>query len=1172
MRNRKYQPNILLLIFCLIVSFYYFGQEKWNSQLDNPREFIENKGQFDAEKKVLKTILFAANIGGTQIYFTSNGLTYRMDGVDTEQNEREEHSTKKSEEERERELRERKTKSYFIRMNWVNANPNAEIRTESEVSNYYTYNNPTDKTGCSGIIAKAYQKIIYKNLYPHIDVEYFFPDGKNGLKYNIILHPGSDPNDIKINYSKSAKCMLDENGNLNISIKDKRIIEHAPVSYYEDFTTIKSAFVLKNNMLYFKFEKYDDSKKVIVDPWIINPNYNSPNKAFDVDYDYSGNVYVMGSDGDFIHAVKKFSNTGALLWTYNFIGLYGDFAIDRVTENVYIATTDLSLVTSIIKLNNSGIQVQSVVANMKEILRVVYNHCTNQLICGGGNMAYGSGSNIATFDSNLGNASVYNVETDLTDVSAMTLSKDGSAIFYLSTYSPFPILLNLLHKISTSDFSNLDYLINSGYNLFEMESNSYYGSMKWPGYNGITASNEFIYTYDGYLLRKWDQQNGALISSLQIIPTVLNGLGFFTKTQWGGIDVDECENIYVGFANSIRKYDSNLSLITTISQPDTVYDVRLSDQNTIYACGKSFVSENSLTPPPTVSMNHTDQIECGMCDGTATVVGICPEGIDNFSFSWNTVPVQTNDTAVNLCPGTYTVTVTKNSCNPIVYYTGSVTIDGSTGPAILTSMASTTASCTANDGTATVTASGGTPPFSYSWNTNPVQTSSTAIGLPSGMVVVTVSDTEGCSKSDSIFVPSQNTLDLTTSSLPISCLTNEGQAIVSVSGGIPDYSYSWSNGDVNASATVTNAGTYFVTVTDGAGCTLSDSVFVAPPDIPSSTAGSNSPVCSGLTINLTATNSSIMGSTYSWGGPNGFISSLQNPVITPCSPSDSGTYTLTVTSNDCSSVSTVFVVVKTPPIVNFNADTLKGCMPVEIVFTNSSTPSGDSVTWNFGDGTTISSTSGSTSHIFTNSGDYDISLTSFENGCSDTKTQLQMIHVYDNAIAEFSSSPTEVTIFDPIVYFTNLSSNASAYLWNFGDNSSSTLANPTHIYASEPRSFDVQLIANNIDNCPDTTVKTIVIIEPLLFYVPNTFTPDGNSFNEIFSPVMTSGFDKASYSIKIYNRWGEIIFETRDLAAGWDGKYRGEMVPDGTYTWEIVFKDKLTDKMYKYNGHLNVLR
>ena len=106
----------------------------------------------------------------------------------------------------------------------------------------------------------------------------------------------------------------------------------------------------------------------------------------------------------------------------------------------------------------------------------------------------------------------------------------------------------------------------------------------------------------------------------------------------------------------------------------------------------------------------------------------------------------------------------------------------------------------------------------------------------------------------------------------------------------------------------------------------------------------------------------------------------------------------------------------------------------------------------------------------------------------------------------------------------------------------------------------------------DSTTQTISMQEDLIFYVPNTFTPDGDTYNEKFTPVFTSGFDPYGYSLYIYDRWGELLFESHDASIGWDGTYGGKIVQDGTYVWKIDFKLKYTDDHQRHYGNVNVLR
>jgi gliding motility-associated-like protein len=116
------------------------------------------------------------------------------------------------------------------------------------------------------------------------------------------------------------------------------------------------------------------------------------------------------------------------------------------------------------------------------------------------------------------------------------------------------------------------------------------------------------------------------------------------------------------------------------------------------------------------------------------------------------------------------------------------------------------------------------------------------------------------------------------------------------------------------------------------------------------------------------------------------------------------------------------------------------------------------------------------------------------------------------------------------------------------------------------------LIATSSLGCIDTAFSSIEMAEQLLYFVPNTFTPDGDLKNNFFQPVFTSGFDPYNFNMLIFNRWGEILFETNNAAIGWDGTYNGNYVQDGVYTWKIEFKAKENDKKHFLSGHVNLFR
>jgi gliding motility-associated-like protein len=159
------------------------------------------------------------------------------------------------------------------------------------------------------------------------------------------------------------------------------------------------------------------------------------------------------------------------------------------------------------------------------------------------------------------------------------------------------------------------------------------------------------------------------------------------------------------------------------------------------------------------------------------------------------------------------------------------------------------------------------------------------------------------------------------------------------------------------------------------------------------------------------------------------------------------------------------------------------------------------------------------------------------------------------------------------VQFNNLSLNANDYTWVFGDTTSnSNEENPFHIYPVQiATSYEVMLIAADSNGCIDTVIKVITIDEDYNVYVPNTFTIDDNDVNETFIPIFSDYTQIKKYKLIIFNRWGELIWETTDYYLPWDGRANGKNCQDGVYTWKLLYEDK------KYGnrtlvGHVTLLR
>lgn len=519
-------------------------------------------------------------------------------------------------------------------------------------------------------------------------------------------------------------------------------------------------------------------------------------------------------------------------------------------------------------------------------------------------------------------------------------------------------------------------------------------------------------------------------------------------------------------------------------------------------------------------------------------------------------------------PGTHTISYSIGAPPCVSTSTKTITVN----PAGVVSVTPSTSICAG--GSTTLTASGSS---TYVWSPATglsATNGATVVANPAVTTTYTVTGTSlGCTGTGTTTVSiGANPTVTVTSNSPI-CT---GETLTLNAATLPGATFSWTgpNGFTSTSqnpvvpnVTAVNAGTYNVQVSvNGCSGTGSGSL-VINPDIHPVIAPAG-PFCANDAP--TAMIADIQGGT--WSGPG-----ITDPATGAFNPGTAqiGENTIIYTiAGPCGSATEAIVKVNANPVVNFTADTLSGCSPLKIVFTDHSNPQSESSLWNFGNGTGIGNgaTGADQIHTFVNVGCYDITLQATSNGCSGTLSMANMICVQPDPVAAFVVPDYTNTMFYPTFSFTNQSVDGISYVWNFGDGSTSTLVNPTHTYDEVAGSYLVQLIATSAANCKDTTYNRVYVEEELIFFVPNAFTPDGDEYNNTFQPVFTSGFDPNHYSLTLYNRWGEIMFESKDVLYGWDGTYAGNPCSDGVYVWKLNFKDSRSDKKYGYEGHVSIFR
>jgi gliding motility-associated-like protein len=520
-------------------------------------------------------------------------------------------------------------------------------------------------------------------------------------------------------------------------------------------------------------------------------------------------------------------------------------------------------------------------------------------------------------------------------------------------------------------------------------------------------------------------------------------------------------------------------------------------------------------------------------------------------------------------------TYNANLVGPVTDLCGNIAIFPASLPFTVGSFtythATTPAACASSTGTAVVTTVG-SGPFSYVWSPN-VSSTNSAIGLAPGVYTVTITDqSNGCTAIDTMHVMANNTLNVNTSWSDSICPGGASTMTATALAATPPVLYNWSGGLPNLPVnTVTPPAniTYTLNIIDANGCTAGPLFFpIAIAGPVSLTAGGASPICAGGGTTLNATASGGDGQfTYNWlpGNLTGASVTVTPPVTT--------TYTVTATDG-CGQTATqsITIVVQQLPVVSFTADTTRGCTPLPVNFSIDTTGFGNaSFMWDFDDNGTTS-TAVNPGHTFMSAGCHNISLTvTVPPGCAVTQTYPCMINTLAQPTASFAATPTITDIEHPYIQLNNTSSNGTSWYWNYGDSTWSTLFEQDHTY-EVPGEYPIYLIAMNDSGCSDTAWINISVRDYHTFFIPNAFTPDGNGNNEIFIPEFTNIIE-SGYHFMIFDRWGNLIFETRNYKEGWDGRSKksGDAMELGVYVYKITYTDNM-NKIYSFTGHVNLIR
>ncbi|MEI7802201.1 MAG: fibronectin type III domain-containing protein [Bacteroidota bacterium] len=920
----------LLAIFLFAISAHsiaFEGNPNWSINFSSSKVFVENQGQFQLPAECgTQKVLYAFDNGASMIYFTSLGVTFSFKKIiekEGEKNSASELEKDKKEFEKvdaefwnEKEKKEKQVdfETDAVNMTWQNANPNVEVIAGDRANEYFNYTfHQNGKTKDLNQIP-AFKKIIYKNLYPGIDVEYVFHP-QEGIKYSIIIHPGADASLIQMKYSGNKKLLL-QNGDLKITTAFGDITDHAPQSFFAaDNSPISSSFTKNQNTVSFALNNYDHTKEIIIDPWTVNPAMPNSQKVWEIESDSAGNAYIYGGDWPNCK-LQKYNLAGVLQWTnttagYDSSSWIGTLATDLV-GNSYVT---IGSTAAIKKVSAAGVtQWNANGGLLDEYWSLAFNCDYTKLICGGtrltGLIPTGNGR---AFDINMTNGSVISsvvvahsipsfIIGDVNEIRSICSSPNGN--FYFHT-------LDTIGALTTSLGINWRLLTSYSYAY----SSPSYGFTPQPQHV-IRATSNYIYTMNGQTIFRRDISTGAVINQAAIPsgsytdPLFVQGIA----PNNNGIAIDSCGNVYVGSTNKIVKYDAALNLLSSVTTAGVVYDVAIGKNGQVLVCGNGYASSISMSACP-----QSKKISCyslGTSPVSAFTISdntICPGSCITFndqstntptSWSWTFVggnpsssTSQNPGTVCFAAAGSYTVTLTATNSSGSNSSSQTVTVYNTPSPGAGGDVAICAGAST------TLGASGGT---TYLWSpttglNNATSASPIASPTASTTYIVVATNTEGCTGSDAVIV-TVNPLPSVTVTPPTYSLC-KGQGIQLTANGASTYSWSPSTGLSGTSgsavfANPNNSTTYTVTGTNSFGCTASVTAGITVQDQPFVIAGiTNDSPCPGSgAIALTIIGTPPYLFNWNTGATTQNISNLV-----------AGNYTVTVTAGPCTVVTTYTV-------------------------------------------------------------------------------------------------------------------------------------------------------------------------------------------------------------------------------------------------------------------------
>lgn len=1103
-----------------------------------------------------------------------------------------------------------KLRSHSYEVNFIGANPDVFVKgdkAEKGVSNYLIGNNPSKW----GTDVQSFQAVTYEGLYPNIDLLMY--SGSGQVKYDLIVKPGGDVNQIRLEYKGAEKVELIK-GQLNITTSVGKSYELEPYAYQyinNQRVKVKAKYELKGNQVTYKVSgKYDPNYPLILDPSVIFSTLTgstASNWGYTATYDNQGNLYGAGiifgggrypvspgaissglNGGEFDIAVTKFYGNGSNIFYSTYLGgsgveqphslfvdAQGNLVISgRTTSGDYPTTNGSTLAGGydmvVTKLNqngtgfigsmyvggsnNDGVNKSAEKAGMEDIKRNYGDDARSEVIIDNAGNIYVVGSTQSrdfpvtagafqpTFGGGAQDGVVVKIDPTCNNILwASFLGGSGNDAAFVIVSSDETNSIYVAGPTTSSNISS----INTGIN---------------PNFSGGGC--------DSYIMRI--SSDGSTVRNF----TYLQSSGSAPDMAYG-VQLDRAGNVYaMGTTEGSWPIVRPTGTPTFYNDNSKQFIVKLLPDLSDYVYSTTFGQHSGKQPtlsPVAFLVDRCENVYVSGWGGGINVSAGYRSAADASALTIN-MPI-TRDAKSKISDGSdFYFFVMKRDALDILYGT----YFGATGQA--------------------EHVDGGTSRFDYNGVIYQAICSSCNPNAPIGFPTTAGSYYTGTPHTCNLAVL-KIAFNLDGVKASIKTTGNKshfcsGDPITAEDTSVTkavEWHWNWGDGTPDIVQTTKEPITHVYAQNgdyelrlikyDPASCNVRDTAII-PIRIRSDRATLGFTMqrigpCTNLEYQFVNTSQAPPGKPFTdqsfiWDLGDGTPPFYSNSTPDIIHGYPEGVYNISlqlVDTNYCNAPDEIIQQLRVAENVTaIIADPGEGCAPYTVRFNNVS-KGGTRFEWDFFADGTIDSNDPYPTFTFPDVGTFPVKLTAYDpNTCNGMHDTTIYVVVRENPVAGYVFSPQQPVPNTP-TQFTSTASGAQDYYWTFGDGDTSVLANPSHQFL-RTGTYDVCQTVINQYGCLDTTCQTVSAIVVPQFDVPSAFSPNNDGLNDVF---LVKVFGAVRFNMKIFNRWGQLVFESSDPNVGWDGKYKGALQSMDVYGYQ-VFVEFTDGTKGSRSGNVTLLR